>query len=403
MVRTNSNPKQEDIDFAQKLHRKGRLEKAEKLYRKILKRTPDYADAKHYLGVLLHQSGKSKEAEKYIRGAIELQPDYLDAHINLGNVLKEQNLYAEAESTYRHAITLNPEHPETHNNLGVVLKAQGRYTEAVESYRKATELNPTYLDALKNLGNVLYSLGHAQEAVEVYHNWLNLEPGNPIAEHMLAAATGQSTPKRATDAYVEEIFNQYADKFDKSLKNLDYRAPKLVAEAVEQLFGEKQSNLIIFDAGCGTGLCAKYLRPYANSLIGVDLSTGMIKKAKKLSLYDELIVTELTEFLLKQSNHFDLIVSADTLCYFGALEEVTSAARLALRDNGYLIFTVEYSSERLDQGYKINTHGRYSHNESYVTETLNASGFKIKSISYETLRQELNAPVEGLLVVAQKE
>ena len=38
---------------------------------------------------------------------------------------------------------------------------------------------------------------------------------------------------------------------------------------------------------------------------------------------------------------FDVIVSADTLVYFGALEEVVAAAAKALRPGGVLVFTVE--------------------------------------------------------------
>ena len=43
-------------------------------------------------------------------------------------------------------------------------------------------------------------------------------------------------------------------------------------------------------------------------------------------LYAELIRAELGEYLAAQSDRFDLIVSADTLVYFGALEPVLAAA-----------------------------------------------------------------------------
>ena len=38
---------------------------------------------------------------------------------------------------------------------------------------------------------------------------------------------------------------------------------------------------------------------------------------------------------------FDLIVTADTLVYFGALDDVAAAAAGALRTGGRFIFTVE--------------------------------------------------------------
>ncbi len=72
--------------------------------------------------------------------------------------------------------------------------------------------------------------------------------------------------------------------------------------------------------GCGTGLCGPLIRGYARRLIGIDLSSGMLTQAKEKQLYDELWQVELTEYLRDQVEAFDVIVSADTLVYFGALE-----------------------------------------------------------------------------------
>ena len=46
---------------------------------------------------------------------------------------------------------------------------------------------------------------------------------------------------------------------------------------------------------------------------------------------------------------FDVIVSADTLVYFGPLEEVVAARRMRCVPGGWLIFTVEERTS--DAGY----------------------------------------------------
>lgn len=51
----------------------------------------------------------------------------------------------------------------------------------------------------------------------------------------------------------------------------------------------KNTHLDILDAGCGTGLCADVLRPYAKSLVGVDLSPQMLALAAKQQIYDQLV------------------------------------------------------------------------------------------------------------------
>jgi predicted TPR repeat methyltransferase len=98
-----------------------------------------------------------------------------------------------------------------------------------------------------------------------------------------AACLGIGVPERAPDAYVQEIFDDLADSFDSHLvDNLDYRAPGLVVEALSKLLPEQNADLDILDAGCGTGLCGLLLRPYARNLVGVDLSSKMLKKAARL-------------------------------------------------------------------------------------------------------------------------
>ena len=51
------------------------------------------------------------------------------------------------------------------------------------------------------------------------------------------------------------------------------------------------------DLGCGTGLMGPLLRPHTGCLCGVDLSQGMVQKARERGCYDELDVGELVEYL----------------------------------------------------------------------------------------------------------
>ena len=67
--------------------------------------------------------------------------------------------------------------------------------------------------------------------------------------------------------------------------------------------------------------------------------------AREKQIYDELTQAELTAYLRDHPDGFDVIVTADTLVYFGALEEVAAAAAAALRPGGVLVFTVEEALE----------------------------------------------------------
>ena len=180
---------------------------------------------------------------------------------------------------------------------------------------------------------------------------------------------------------------------------MDYQAPELVTRAVGKLHRKALANLTVLDAGCGTGLCGPLLKPYAATLVGVDLSPKMLAKALGRQVYAELIEAELVAYLEQRTSSFDLIVSADTLVYFGELRPFLRAAKSALLAGGHLVFTLEKGECGLD--YKLNIHGRYSHAREYVETAMAGAGLRVCGIEEATLRKEAGEPVLGLLVTAE--
>jgi predicted TPR repeat methyltransferase len=426
----------EALEVALQLHRHGSLDPAENLYRKVIAAAPENLNALHYLGVLCHQQNRHAEAAESIQRIIDLDPQNADAHNNLGNVLEGLGRYSDAEACYRRAIALQPGHDPACNNLGVILMAQrkvaealdayrravalapesadyrynmgnalrksGDIEEAADAYRKAVDLNPDHTGARQGLARTLLAAGRRDEAAEVFEEWLRKEPGNPAILYLQAACLGKGAPDRAPDAYIQQVFDDLADSFDAHLvNNLGYRAPGLVAEALAAVLPPPNANLDILDAGCGTGLCGPLLRPYARRFVGVDLSAKMLTKAAGRKTYDNLVKYELTEFLGHQNEAFDVIASADTLCYFGTLGPVLQAAAKALKPGGLLAFTLEDVGNGASE-FKLNPHGRYSHNRSYVESALNESGLAVTSFMSVVLRNEGKQPVAGHLVVVRK-
>lgn len=423
------------MQTAIKLHQSGKLDKAERCYRRVLRSDPDNVDALHFLGVLQHHCGKSERAVNLIRQAIALNPGYIDACNNLGNVLKECDRLEEAAAAYRNVIRLQPDRADAWSNLGVVLRGQGQYLAAEQAYRRAIELVPRHAIAYQNLGNLmarcdrldeavsaylkvlelkprdayaydalgkaLYRTGKSDEAIAVYRQWQETDPDNAIARHMLAACSGESVPTRASDGYLREMFNAFAGSFDQVLDQLDYRAPRLIAEAIDSLYPTPAANLQILDAGCGTGLCGVHLKPHARTLTGVDLSPEMLSKARGRGIYDAVTETELTAYMNARRNAFDLIVCADTLCYFGDIEPPLKAAVRALRSGGHMMFTLErIVSHKPGQNYRLDPSGRYAHTDVFVRETLESTGFTIAGLAQVSLRKEAGKEVPGLLVTA---
>jgi predicted TPR repeat methyltransferase len=406
------------------------------IYRSILAAMPGHADALHYSGVLAHQQGQGDDAILLIERSLELEPNRADWHSNLGIILQDRLRLQEAAAAYGRAIAVDPGHANAHNNLGVVLRAQGRPAEAEAAYRAAIGINPEHSDAYHNLGVLLNAQGRTQEAtvcfckvitlrprhpearrllalahcalgevdraVEVFEDWLRQEPDDPIARHMLAACSGRHVPPRASDAFVEQTFDSFAASFDAKLAKLSYRAPALVAAMLEDSGAQAAGRLDVLDAGCGTGLCGPLVTPYARRLIGVDLSARMLEQARARGVYEELVHGELTGYLAAAADAFDVIVSADTLVYFGPLGEVAAAAACALRPGGHLVFTVEeWRGARPEAEYTLGVTGRYRHARRYVERVLSGAGLRPEIVAAE-LRLEAGDPVPGLVVRATK-
>jgi len=428
----------EMIQLAVGLQQRSALGEAEILYQKILAVIPEHPDALHFFGVLRHQRGRSEEAIRLIQRSLKAAPEYTDAHNNLGNIYRELDRLSDAECCYRRVIELNPEHAGAYNNLGTVLRAKGAVSDAQAAYQKSITLDPDAFRPYENMGNLLsrqgkvreavayYSqaivlnpnhpgckrmlgiafscMGRIDEAATVFREWTEKEPDNPVARHLLAACSGERVPERASDAYVKQVFDNFAGHFEERLERLEYRAPELITGAVAAAHGEPSGDLVILDAGCGTGLCGPKLRSFAGRLEGVDLSPGMLKRAESTGCYDFLVEAELTEFIGARNSAYDLIVSADTLCYFGDLSNVMSTAAAALRPDGRFIFTVERTPEggtAMTGTYHLNPLGRYSHQENYVSDIVSRAGLKMESIVNAVLRTEMGSPVEGLVVTAK--
>ena len=432
------------FEQALSLHKQGNNAEARKLYRSILKSRPDHPQALHFLGFLSHQSGDSEEAARLMRKSIELQPDYADALKNLGNVLLEMEQFEECENCYRRVIELYPQDPTVYSNLCVALRHQGRFKEAIKAGRDAIRLAPDYMIAWYNLGNACKVARDYKQAIEcyeeavkinprfspahdslcqsifrqekkgylsrktwkksirAYERWLECEPDSAIAQFMLSAVKGDEDLTRAPDNVIKNMFDRFAPNFEHRLGQLEYRVPDLIRSSLKQSSGEPQGNLSVLDGGCGTGLCAPILRPYASRLTGVDLSAGMMARAAKTSCYDNLFESELTAYLTQHPQAFDLAVFADTLCYFGDLEEVITASGGALQGAGTVLFSVEKIPWKNDpKGYRLHAHGRYSHSQSYIECTLSSAGFSAIECTEETLRMDMGKKVAGLIVTAK--
>ena len=418
------------MDLALLHHNAGEFSKAEFMYHKILRTEPNQPFALHLLGVINHQRNENNTALLLIKKALTIKPDYAEAHNTLGVVFKDLNKLEEAMASYKMALSIKPNYAEARNNLGVVLRDLGKLDEAATNYRNALTIKPGYADALYNLGNTLYELGKTEEAISSYRDAINIEPdyagaysglgnifqglgkldeavaslkqamaiepGLPGVQHRLNALLGITTDC-APRKYVEEVFNSYATKFDTHLVNkLKYKTPSLLKEKLLVLGGVEKKLKNVIDIGCGTGLAGLQFRDVAETLIGIDLSENMVRKAEIKNIYDELYVDDIVDRLEVLKTKFNLFISSDVFTYIGNLFPLFHCIKKHSTQKSLFLFSTEHTD---GERFILNNSGRYAHSKDYIMSAATQSGFKLQSFTKCNLRYEKDAWVIGGIYV----
>src|SRR5882724_701396 len=129
-------------------------------------------------------------------------------------------------------------------------------------------------------GRALADMGRRDEAVAAYRKALACGGDAREIMYVLACLGAEPIPEAAPVEYVKGLFDQYAAAFDEHLvETLEYKTPALLVDIMRELVPSTSGLLDVLDIGCGTGLCGPLLRPWARTLVGVDLSPKMLAKA----------------------------------------------------------------------------------------------------------------------------
>jgi predicted TPR repeat methyltransferase len=390
------------------------------------------------LGELLRDQKKLDDARKSFDIAIKLAPNLALGWIKLGNLLRIQQRYDEALLTYDHAFTLDPNNAQApalssgplielgryeealakcdlslsispHQAEILCVKGDcqrilGRTSEAAASFRRASELEPDRVSAWRLLGTVLEQLGDRDGAIKALRRAREIDPSDSSGASVELMRLGADEMSEMPPAYVRSLFDRYAATFDTALvENLGYRGPSVLLEAVRSACQAHQRPANFkhaIDLGCGTGLAAVAFAEMVDQFIGIDLSPGMIEKARARGLYAQLKVTDMLEGLrTTPDSGAELVLSADAMVYVGELFPILKEASRVLTSGGLLAFTLERHDS---DGFIIGEGMRYAHSPSYVRASIEAAGLVVLLLEQQSTRYEKGVPVPSLVIVAEK-
>jgi len=316
--------------------------------------------------------------------ALKIKPDYADAYYNMGIVLRAKGDLDAAIDSYKQALKIKPDYADAYYNMGYALKDKGELDAAINSYKQALKIKPDYADAYYNMGIVLRAKGDLDAAIDSYNQALKIKPDYAKVKHLVASLTGETT-KTAPREYVEDLFDQYAAKFEHTLiENLLYQTPKIITEMIIKRHPSKALGSVL-DLGCGTGLAGLELEQFCEQLDGIDLSKSMLRQARAKGVYGKLIHGDIAEHLAQADLDFDYFISTDVFIYIGELSDIFRLIKSRNRRRAKLVFSTEHAEGK---DFYLEKSGRYSHSKSYIEGLCNKYGYHLSHFEKTKLRKE---------------
>lgn len=188
-----------------------------------------------------------------------------------------------------------------------------------------------------------------------------------------ATENDEAIPTRISAENVAERYESLSEGYDEKCGELSYPGPTLISDLMQEYLSDRDAQLAILDLGCGTGLLGSILRAKAQSLVGVDLSEKMLRRAEATSMYDRLVHADAIEYLRDHPKCYDFIVAAGTFQSFGDLSELLRVSLDSLKPQGYLAFTLACGPLMGDDFYH-QPEQYFTHAPQYVMRQLGELG-----------------------------
>jgi predicted TPR repeat methyltransferase len=284
------------------------------------------------------------------------------------------------------------------------LQMKGDLAAAADLLLQAIELAPGFASAWFTLGQIREQLGEYVAATAAFRKARQADPEDRHGASLRLMLLGAQELSDMPQAYVRTLFDQYAPRFETALvDDLGYRGPALLFKAVLAARHAVRKPAFFkrgIDLGCGTGLAASAFASEVDHFIGIDLSPRMIERARASGLYAQLEVNDMVEGLRgRPAASADLILAADAMVYLSDLAPLLREAARVLAPGGLIAFTVEtHGGDRVILGEGL----RYAHAAGYVRAGLGEAGLVLSRLDDLSARNEDNAPVPGLVVVATR-
>jgi tetratricopeptide (TPR) repeat protein len=200
----------------------GEVDAAQEIFHQVLKVSPEYAPALHFLGLTYSMQGNLAEAVVWVRQAVTAAPGYTQARANLACLLAEQGRWEESAAAAGRAIQLDPNmagsrivlaralaHLGRHAEVDQIVRGlsqAGKHDEEIAILKDIIEARPNDVRYLEMLGLSYITLGQFAPAAGVYERAVALAPDSAKLWNQLGAAAGLAMDvRRGLEAFEKAV------------------------------------------------------------------------------------------------------------------------------------------------------------------------------------------------------
>jgi predicted TPR repeat methyltransferase len=287
-----------------------------------------------------------------------------------------------------------------------MLSENGDHAAGADLMAQALDLVPNWAAGWFQLGEMAEKAGENARAVEALKQVMSLDRNDIFGAGLKIARIEGRVPSLPPSAYVAELFNDYAGRFDESLvEKLNYTVPGKLSALIGRHVGTGHRFSNAVDLGCGTGLFGAEMKDNCFRLEGYDIADSMLAKAAAKKIYNHLGRADISlppeqSGLLGQTRRADLVSAADVMMYLGDLKAAFTNVATLIKPDGIFAFSVEKAAD--ESGFELRSSLRYAHSETHVVTQLYAHGLETVATEETVIRNDAGEPITGLLFLARK-
>jgi tetratricopeptide (TPR) repeat protein len=177
--------------------RLGEYSSAVDLLKRVIRLTPESAEAHVDLAIAVADSGDLDGALAETATAVSIAPGLAIAHLNRARLLHDMKQDREADDEFSLAARLAPGNPDCYFYWSLAEQAQGNFTSETELLRKVVKLVPGNVKAHIMLADCLLDQNRTAEAVAEFRIALAIDPNSAQAIYKLSRALLTTDPEES--------------------------------------------------------------------------------------------------------------------------------------------------------------------------------------------------------------